>query len=236
MMEQLKGSLTIRSSSGEGTKVVVKVNLVVVDKKKDSSTLNQIAQDISLNVNSRDLPAKLPPRRLRRVLTVDDSKVILKMYARWGKESGHVVVTADDGDVAVSIVEGSAPFDVILMDKEMSRMGGVEATTIIRNLGFNGVVALVSGSVLSEDEYPILNGLFDTIIIKGDKRTYQDIFTELDQKELEREKKLDLDVSATPTKFSEKRELDNFYNLFLMNSDLLFTLMITILIILLIFF
>jgi CheY-like chemotaxis protein len=119
------------------------------------------------------------------VLAVDDSKIILKMYSRWGKESGLDVVTADDGDVAVSFVKNGGPFDVILMDKEMSRLDGIEAGKIIRSLGFTGILALVSGSVLSDADSQAVNALFDTVLVKGDKRTYQDVILELDQREQE---------------------------------------------------
>jgi CheY-like chemotaxis protein len=123
------------------------------------------------------------PKHLRRVLAVDDNKIILKMYTRWGKESGHTVVTVDDGDIAVELVKTDRNFDVILMDKEISRMGGVEASKRIRDLGYNGAIALVTRSVLSEDESISLNNVFDTIIVKGDERTYQDYFLELDQRD-----------------------------------------------------
>jgi len=69
--------------------------------------------------------------RPNRILIVDDDsghQTTLKTIIRsWG----YVVDTAEDGDTAIRRVN-AAPFDLVLMDVRMARMGGIEALAQIK--------------------------------------------------------------------------------------------------------
>jgi signal transduction histidine kinase/FixJ family two-component response regulator len=69
-----------------------------------------------------------------RVLLVEDNAVNRKLASRLLEKLGHSVVTAADGQEALEALETLArePVDVILMDIQMPRMDGFEATAAIR--------------------------------------------------------------------------------------------------------
>jgi len=67
-----------------------------------------------------------------RVLIVDDMQLIRKkIHDMLAEENFDVVGEADDGDMAVKMAAELTP-DLIIMDIEMNRMNGIEATAQIK--------------------------------------------------------------------------------------------------------
>jgi two-component system NarL family response regulator len=87
-----------------------------------------------------------------KVLIVDDHRVVREGLSAIleNKENLHVVGEAQDGQEAVEHVRSLEP-DVVLMDVSMPRMGGVEATRIIkREFPHIGIIAL---TMYEEQQY-----------------------------------------------------------------------------------
>jgi len=81
---------------------------------------------------SPPVPAQPPPQR--RVLVVEDNDInqrVLRRQLETAPEKPYVVDVAGDGEQAVDATEHTN-YDVIIMDVEMPVMGGLEATTRIR--------------------------------------------------------------------------------------------------------
>lgn len=70
----------------------------------------------------------------RRVLLVEDEPINRELSQILLEEAGLVVEIAEDGVAALELT-GSRPYDLVLMDMQMPRMGGVEATRKIRQRG-----------------------------------------------------------------------------------------------------
>ncbi|HEV2350209.1 MAG TPA: response regulator [Terriglobia bacterium] len=73
-------------------------------------------------------------RRVLRILLVEDNPINQTLAVRLLEKRGHTVVTADDGQEALEILETSefTGFDLVLMDVQMPRLDGYETTAAIR--------------------------------------------------------------------------------------------------------
>ena len=72
-----------------------------------------------------------------KILLVDDNEMNREIAEELLTEKGVIVETANDGDVAVEKINNAKPgeYELILMDVQMPRMNGYEATKAIRALG-----------------------------------------------------------------------------------------------------
>ena len=72
----------------------------------------------------------------KRLLLVEDNELNREIATELLTESGFVIESAEDGSIAVEMVQNSVPgyYDMILMDVQMPIMNGYEATKAIRKL------------------------------------------------------------------------------------------------------
>ena len=92
-----------------------------------------------------------------RVLLVDDHAVVRKgLRALLDREAGlDVVGEADDGEQAIRLVDRLRP-DVVLMDLEMPRVGGIEATRQISAGHPESRIVVLTSHAAEEDVFPAL--------------------------------------------------------------------------------
>lgn len=81
-----------------------------------------------------------------RVLLVDDNPVNLEVTGAILERVGISVTTAQDGLEAIEKLRNSqdSPYAMVLMDMEMPRMGGIEATLRIRELPVGSTIPIVA--------------------------------------------------------------------------------------------
>ncbi len=87
-----------------------------------------------------------------RILLVDDEEMVRKAVHLILGFCGYEVVEAVDGEDAVQkYIAASPPFDLIVIDVDMPRLGGAEALTRIRDHQPDAKAILLSGGVHTGD-------------------------------------------------------------------------------------
>lgn len=66
-----------------------------------------------------------------RVLLVDDEEPLLTALGAELREAGYEVGTADDGDIAISLLQ-KEQFDIVLLDIRMPRVNGIDVLKFIK--------------------------------------------------------------------------------------------------------
>ena len=115
---------------------------------------------------------------MMRILVVDDDPVISKVFAVMLQRAGYEVDLAEDGLKGVEMWE-KGNYGLVLMDVQMPRMDGLEATRLIRQKerergGHTPIVALTAHA-FPEDEAKCLAAGMDAYLAKpiNFKRFYQ---------------------------------------------------------------
>ena len=127
LVTMMEGSIMCESSLGRGTQF--KVTIPISTNEESEAAAKNIEED-------------LPPIGLH-ILIVDDSKINLTVATHLAKSLGHIVDTAGDGQEALRMVT-NAQYDLVLMDKYMPRMDGLEASRAMIALKPDQKIVLVS--------------------------------------------------------------------------------------------
>ncbi|MBP9888523.1 MAG: response regulator [Leptospiraceae bacterium] len=137
LVEMQNGSITLKSSVGEGTTFTVKIPYNVGMEISEKNTRSDSKKNLSG----------------LRVLIVDDFElnriVGEEILSAWNITVAH----AEDGNKALKILEKES-FDLILMDMQMPSLNGDEVANIIRNPSSKVKDHLVPIIALSADVFP----------------------------------------------------------------------------------
>lgn len=99
--------------------------------------------------------------QLSRILVVDDEPAICKNCQKILSKAGHEVTVACNGQQALALVE-RAPFNVVLTDLKMSRLGGMEVLRRVKELAPDTMVIVITGfSTVSSAVEVMKLGAFD---------------------------------------------------------------------------
>lgn len=141
MVDLMDGVIKVDSKIGEGTEATVKLVLKPLEK----------------TVPSNDEDTHIISLKNMRALLVEDNELNREIAEALLNESDIIVETADDGDRAIEMVKDSKPgyYDFVLMDIQMPRKNGYEATRAIRELNdprlSNIPIIALSANAYSED-------------------------------------------------------------------------------------
>lgn len=128
------------------------------------------AQDDShTSVTPSPTPRRNPPKKHLRVLVTEDTEINRELVSELLTKRGHSVTTAADGIEGLAALERNS-FDVVLMDEEMPRMNGLDATRAIRKMelstGRHLRIVGFTGNATDEDARRCLNAGMDAFIAK----------------------------------------------------------------------
>jgi signal transduction histidine kinase/ActR/RegA family two-component response regulator len=132
MTERLAGSVQVESTVGVGSVFGVTIPSLG-GHTRDS---NEAEVD----------PAHAPRPRALRVLLAEDNPLNVRTFREYLTAKGMEVEVASDGEAAVAAVKARHP-DIVLMDMQMPRMDGMQATRLIRadpEIGHVPIIALTA--------------------------------------------------------------------------------------------
>jgi CheY-like chemotaxis protein len=155
------GTIKVESEVGKGSVFCIKIpqdinSKEVLGKKTVESLQNIETAQRALKRQSRLANVQMP---YGKVLIVDD--VESNLYVAKGLLMPYKisVETVDSGRAAIHKIRNGFVYDIIFMDHMMPGMDGIEATKIIRDLGYDQpIVALTANTVLGQSELFMRNG------------------------------------------------------------------------------
>jgi len=139
---------------------------------RQSSLLESIQVTLGLNLDSTtEAPPLITRHNLSkkeqkyRVLLAEDNEINQKLVVRILEKNGFEVSVASNGEEAVSLVN-KEKYDLVLMDVQMPKMDGIEATALIRSKekGTDGhipIIALTAHALKGDRERLLQKGMDD---------------------------------------------------------------------------
>jgi CheY-like chemotaxis protein len=103
-----------------------------------------------------EAPAPEALKKPLSILLVDDDVLIRETFPSLLERMGHRVETVASGHEALQRLSKAPPFDLILLDKNMPGMDGLETLTRLRQLHPVLPVILATGDLQSSDEDALL--------------------------------------------------------------------------------
>ncbi|MCL2754629.1 MAG: ATP-binding protein, partial [Oscillospiraceae bacterium] len=176
LVNLMEGEITVESEPQVGTTVTVRL-------PQTPSGSGIIGQEVAANLQSfrkssatqshrRSVNFAREPMPYGRILVVDDTETNLFVAQRLMKPYKLQIETAINGLEAVEKVirndspGGFTPYDVIFMDHMMPVMDGIEATRILRERGYEGVIVALTANAVSGQADMFLENGFDGFVSK----------------------------------------------------------------------
>jgi signal transduction histidine kinase/CheY-like chemotaxis protein len=167
------------TSAGQGIEAATARRLGIVRSLTKpvppADLLAALREAIGLGTPDGAAPTGPPARRRRpvlpplRILLAEDNRVNRMVARRLLEREGHAVVAVQDGREAVDAFERER-FDVILMDVQMPRVDGLEATGEIRRIETRGAghvpIVALTAHALKGDEERCLGAGMDAYVAK----------------------------------------------------------------------
>lgn len=148
-MELQGGTIEVNSKKGEGTEFIIRLKLKIAEEEDFSDKKQE----------KKGFEGK-------RLLLVEDNPLNQEVARTLLAEEGFVIECAGDGLEALEMVSGSVPgyYDLILMDIQMPRMDGYQASKEIRNLANPGlaripIVALTANAFEEDKKEAFASGM-----------------------------------------------------------------------------
>lgn len=148
LVDLMEGTIEVTSELGVGSKFIVRLPLKIDTEWNETTVEVEKREEISLDG--------------MKILLVEDNEMNREIAEEILTDAGATVDTAEDGTIAVEKVERSVPgqYDVILMDIQMPKMNGYEATKKIRALAnkdlANIKILAMTANAFSEDKQNVL--------------------------------------------------------------------------------
>jgi signal transduction histidine kinase/DNA-binding response OmpR family regulator len=168
LVNLMGGNINVESELVKGSTITIRLPQGLVDSGSLGSQAAENLQRFSLTSRAqlKSVQISREPMPYGNVLIVDD--VDTNIYVAKGLMAPYDLVmdSADSGFTAIEKVKNGSKYDIIFMDHMMPLMDGIEATKIIRDLGYTEpIIALTANAVAGQIDIFLQNG-FDDFISK----------------------------------------------------------------------
>ncbi|MDR1829687.1 MAG: response regulator [Candidatus Fibromonas sp.] len=182
LVQMMNGTISVDSELGKGTKFTVrlpqkKIDSRVLGKEQTESLMQLRIQDSSRSKRVQFVREYMP---YGNVLIVDDVETNLHVTRGLMAPYGLSIELVSSGYEAIEKVKNGKVYDIIFMDHMMPGMDGIEATKIIRELGYaQPIVALTANALIGQVKVFLENGFNDFVSKPIDIRQLNNILNKL---------------------------------------------------------
>jgi len=168
LLDLMDGTISVKSEVGKGSTFVVCIPQKRVGPEVCGAELVEKLrkfrfQSLSIVKKTQFLREYMP---YGSVLIVDDVESNIYVTKGLLMPYGLKIETASSGFEAIDRIKSGKVYDVVFMDHMMPKMDGIEATRIIRDMGYDHIiVALTANALIGREEMFLKNG-FDGFIPK----------------------------------------------------------------------
>ena len=159
LAHSMNGEISVESTLGIGSSFRFEA-IFKIDRTTDAAALR------TTHSIDQPMPANTPAARPLRVLQVEDNETNRAVVERALSRVGHHVSSVFNGAEAIEALQ-SGDFDVILMDRHMPVMDGIEATRRIRQMGQPmasiPIIGITAAASLTERQACIEAGMNDCL-------------------------------------------------------------------------
>lgn len=168
LVDLMDGTITVSSEKNKGSEFIISLELEINDYKESEPEVSSecITKMIECDMNS-DIKS---PLEGMSILLVEDNELNREISEVLLSSLGAKVELAEDGDIAVEKVgrESDGVYDLILMDIQMPRLNGYEATAAIRKLPDSQkaevpIIAMSANAFLEDRKAALAAGMNDHV-------------------------------------------------------------------------
>ena len=171
LLQLMNGSINVESKLGKGSIVTIHlpqrnigIGISGVLGKETAESLGMFRMDAV--TNQKKVAISRDPMSYGSVLIVDDVESNLYVAKGLMAPYGLNIDTVMSGFEAIEKIKAGKIYDIVFMDHMMPKMDGIEATKIMRSLGYvHPIVALTANALAGHAEMFLKNG-FDGFISK----------------------------------------------------------------------
>ena len=152
LVKMMGGEINAESELGKGSIFTMRIPQQVYDDRKIGAETALSLQNLKETQNSIKRVSKLErePMPYGRVLVVDDVESNLYVAKGFLMPYKITVETADSGILAIEKIKEGEVYDIIFMDHMMPDMDGIEATKIIREMGYYHPIVALTANAFSD--------------------------------------------------------------------------------------